>query len=146
MGEAARLLQTRGETVGEGPQPPWGRTAALPMYLSQFSPGGEKRPSSVPGLSYKSTKGRDQEKIVTLKQAYPADCCRVQCAFKVSMSHGSAIHITYRISLRSSSMQEPRDPLLKVVFDFLKVTRTIKGIESSLQRPFPGEKGPVHKR
>ena len=34
------------------------------------------------------------------------------------MSHGSAIHITYRISLRSSSMQEPRDPLLKVVFIF----------------------------
>ena len=32
------------------------------------------------------------------------------------MSHGSAIHIKYRISLRSSSMQEPRDPLLKVVF------------------------------
>ena len=27
----------------------------------------------------------------------------------------SAIHITYRISLRSSSLREPRDPLLKVV-------------------------------
>ena len=30
-----------------------------------------------------------------------------------------AIHITYRISLRSSSMREPRDPLLKV-FNILK--------------------------
>jgi hypothetical protein len=27
----------------------------------------------------------------------------------------SAIHITYRISLRSSSLREPRDPLLKVI-------------------------------
>jgi len=27
-----------------------------------------------------------------------------------------AIHIKYRISLRSSSLQEPRYPLLKVVF------------------------------
>jgi hypothetical protein len=27
-----------------------------------------------------------------------------------------AIHISYRTLLRSSSLQEPRDPLLKVVF------------------------------
>ncbi len=31
------------------------------------------------------------------------------------MTHSFAIRITYRISLRSSSMQEPRHPLLKVV-------------------------------
>ncbi len=31
----------------------------------------------------------------------------------------SAIHITFRISLRSSSLREPRDPLLKVVCFFL---------------------------
>ena len=30
-------------------------------------------------------------------------------------SRNSAIHITYRILLRSSSMPEPRDPLLKVL-------------------------------
>ena len=30
----------------------------------------------------------------------------------------SAIHTTYRISLRSSSLREPRYPLLRVVFDF----------------------------
>ncbi|CAG8500016.1 14345_t:CDS:2 [Funneliformis caledonium] len=29
-----------------------------------------------------------------------------------------AIHITFRISLRSSSMREPRDPLLKVIFHY----------------------------
>jgi hypothetical protein len=31
-------------------------------------------------------------------------------------SLNSAIHITYRISLRSSSLREPRDPLPKVVY------------------------------
>ena len=39
----------------------------------------------------------------------------VQCAFKDSMIPRAAIRITYRISLRSSSMREPRDPLLKVL-------------------------------
>ena len=34
----------------------------------------------------------------------------------------SAIHTTYRILLRSSSLREPRDPLLKVVFIFIIVS------------------------
>ena len=37
------------------------------------------------------------------------------CVQRFDDSRNSAIHITYRISLRSSSLQEPRDPLLKVV-------------------------------
>src|SRR6266487_7091566 len=37
------------------------------------------------------------------------------CVQKFDDSLNSAIHITYRISLRSSSMPEPRDPLLKVL-------------------------------
>jgi hypothetical protein len=43
----------------------------------------------------------------------------VQCAFKDLMTHGLAIRITYRIWLRSSSLQEPRYPLLKVVFNLI---------------------------
>jgi hypothetical protein len=39
-----------------------------------------------------------------------------RCVQRFDDSRNSAIHITYRISLRSSSMREPRDPLLKVVF------------------------------
>jgi hypothetical protein len=50
---------------------------------------------------------------MTLKQVYPPEYQRVQCAFKNSMIHNSAIHNTYRASLRSSSMREPRDSLLK---------------------------------
>ena len=37
------------------------------------------------------------------------------CVQRFDDSLNSAIHTTYRISLRSSSMPEPRDPLLKVV-------------------------------
>ena len=39
------------------------------------------------------------------------------CVQRFDDSLNSAIHITYRISLRSSSMREPRDPLLKVVYN-----------------------------
>ena len=37
------------------------------------------------------------------------------CVQRFDDSHDSAIHTTYRISLRSSSLREPRYPLLKVV-------------------------------
>ena len=37
------------------------------------------------------------------------------CVQRFDDSLRSAIHITYRISLRSSSLREPRDPLSKVV-------------------------------
>ena len=38
------------------------------------------------------------------------------CVQRFDDSRNSAIHTTYRISLRSSSMREPRYPLLRVVF------------------------------
>ena len=40
------------------------------------------------------------------------------CVQRFDDSLNSAIHITYRISLRSSSLREPRDPLSKVVLFF----------------------------
>ncbi|KDQ49124.1 hypothetical protein JAAARDRAFT_143883 [Jaapia argillacea MUCL 33604] len=45
-----------------------------------------------------------------------------RCVQKLDDSLNSAIHISYRISLRSSSMREPRDPLLKVVLNFKRVS------------------------
>ena len=42
------------------------------------------------------------------------------CVQRFDDSLNSAIHITYRISLRSSSMPEPRDPLLKVLIDLFQ--------------------------
>src|SRR3954469_10125765 len=41
------------------------------------------------------------------------------CVQRFDDSLNSAIHTTYRISLRSSSMPEPRDPLLKVVIYYI---------------------------
>jgi hypothetical protein len=42
------------------------------------------------------------------------------CVQRFNGSLDSAIHITYRVSLRSSSMPEPRDPSSKVlIFKFL---------------------------
>jgi hypothetical protein len=38
------------------------------------------------------------------------------CVQRFDGSRNSAIHTTYRISLRSSSLREPRYPLLRVVF------------------------------
>ena len=50
----------------------------------------------------------------TLKQAYSRVGGSAMCVQKLDDSR-SAIRITYRISLRSSSMHEPRYPLPKVV-------------------------------
>jgi hypothetical protein len=41
------------------------------------------------------------------------------CVQSFDDSQGFAIHITYRNSLRSSSMWEPRHPLLKGVVDYI---------------------------
>ena len=40
------------------------------------------------------------------------------CVQRFDGSRNSAIHTTYRISLRSSSIREPRYPLLRVVFGY----------------------------
>ena len=47
------------------------------------------------------------------------------CVQRFDDSRNSAIHITYRISLRSSSMPEPRDPLLKVLTIFIRLRQPI---------------------
>lgn len=49
-----------------------------------------------------------------------------RCVQRFDDSLNSAIHITYRISLRSSSMREPRDPLLKVLLCYNKTTFVTK--------------------
>jgi hypothetical protein len=45
------------------------------------------------------------------------------CVQNLDDSRGPAIRITYRISLRSSSLWEPRHPLLKVVLDLRLIPR-----------------------
>ena len=56
---------------------------------------------------------------MTLEQACPRNTKGAMCVQRFDDSLNSAIHITYRISLRSSSMREPRDPLLKVLIYYI---------------------------
>ena len=56
----------------------------------------------------------------TLKQAcYRENPESAMCVQNLNDSRGLAIRITYRISLRSSSLWEPRHPPLKVVLDYV---------------------------
>ncbi len=60
------------------------------------------------------------------------------CVQRFDDSLNSAIHITYRISLRSSSMPEPRDPLLKVLTVFLLGTQTTLNSQRVQKGPVAG--------
>ena len=58
--------------------------------------------------------------LQTLRQAcFQENPESAMCVQNFDDSRGLAIRITYRISLRSSSLWEPRHPLLKVVNDYL---------------------------
>src|SRR4029434_1173067 len=63
------------------------------------------------------------------------------CVQRFDDSLNSAIHITYRISLRSSSMPEPRDPLLKVLIYLLVYS---EDTYSNRVRGSSGGGGPFH--
>ena len=61
---------------------------------------------------------------LTLRQAcYRENPGSAMCVQNLNDSRGFAIRITYRISLRSSSLWEPRHPLLKVVSKLVFFTR-----------------------
>jgi hypothetical protein len=60
------------------------------------------------------------------------------CVQRFDDSLNSAIHTTYRISLRSSSMPEPRDPLLKVVKIQVPTIRGILLLQRGLDGPSDG--------
>ena len=63
-------------------------------------------------------------KELTLRQACRRRSFGAICVQRFDDSRNSAIHTTYRISLRSSSMREPRYPLLKVVYRWKVDART----------------------
>jgi hypothetical protein len=59
--------------------------------------------------------GGSMELKMTLRQACLPATGGAMCVQRFDDSQCSAIHTTFRASLRSSSMREPRDPLLKVL-------------------------------
>ena len=57
--------------------------------------------------------------LTPMRQACPREGpSGATCVQRLDGSRDSAIHTTYRISLRSSSMREPRYPLPRVIFFF----------------------------
>jgi hypothetical protein len=70
---------------------------------------------------YQQRRGEGVEPILSeaCSQGYPESAICVQ---KLDDSLNSAIRITYRISLRSSSVREPRYPLLRVVQRFVIIS------------------------
>ena len=85
---------------GAGPRP---RCAAFQPARGEARGGHAPRLRVMVGVS------------VTLRQTCPRKTSGAICVQRFDDSRNSAIHTTYRISLRSSSLQEPRYPLLRVV-------------------------------
>ncbi len=81
------------------------------LWFSGDSLGEQERlPGPIPLLVRGLRVWADAETDVLLAEASSAICVQ-----RFDDSRNSAIHITYRISLRSSSVREPRHPLLRVV-------------------------------
>ena len=75
---------------------------------------------SVLFLFFYKKKKKENEIDMILKEAYSRGYPEsATCVQRFDDSLNSAIRITYRISLRSSSSREPRYPLLRVVFYFV---------------------------
>ena len=71
-------------------------------------------------LSQRSNKCWVKERIVDSQTGMLSGIPEsARCVQRFDDSRNSAIHITYRISLRSSSLREPRDPLSKVVVSIM---------------------------
>ena len=67
------------------------------------------------------------------------------CVQRFNNSLNSTIHTTYRISLRSSSIPEPRDPLLKVVINYV-VTNANYYCKRFIVSPKGGRAHPENKK
>ena len=96
------------------------RSSSL-QFGGPASPGGARSetarsgPITVgPGLFTRETGVEDDDDAEADMPS--AETLGAICVQKFDDSHNSAIHTTYRISLRSSSLREPRYPLLRVVF------------------------------
>ena len=83
-------------------------------YLSGPPLGQRRGPNSKPSLRV------DNDARTGMPSGIPEGA---MCVQRFDDSRNSAIRITYRISLRSSSMPEPRDPLLKVLVILISLRR-----------------------
>ena len=79
--------------------------------------GRARRPAPSPAWrAAKHSQGRGARGCADAEADMPsAEASGAICVQRFDGSRNSAIHTTYRISLRSSSIREPRYPLLRVV-------------------------------
>ena len=90
---------------------PIGQRFGWPVVCSAADP---LSPAGRPGPSAPERGGR--EGSTDAEAGMPsAEASGAICVQRLDDSRNSAIHIKYRISLRSSSLREPRYPLLRVV-------------------------------
>src|ERR1700754_2145225 len=81
--------------------------------------------------------------MATLRQACHPVTGGAMCVQRFDDSLIDAVHTTYRILLRSSSMREPRDPLLKVLFSLCPPDRSDTNITPRLYQGHAGGRGPA---
>ena len=93
-----------------------------------------RRPDSTDRIN-SMVRGGEQTLQQACSQEYPGSA---RCVQSFDDSLDSAIRITYRISLRSSSMWEPRHPSLKVVLNFrLSAAQVDAGLRRTLCKEVP---------
>jgi len=85
-------------------------TSTIPATTRTKAKRRRQAPTPHNSPNWSQRKGSD-----TQTDMLQRELCSAICVQRFDDSLGSAIHITYRSSLRSSSMHEPRDPPLKVV-------------------------------
>jgi hypothetical protein len=120
----------RGRARGSPGRVPRGSLHPGPRGTRPLSLGSARRsrragPNSKPGLRV------DNDARTGMPFGIPKGA---MCVQRFDDSRNSAIRITYRISLRSSSMPEPRDPLLKVLIIIACLDVTIQSFRGGYRR------------
>jgi hypothetical protein len=106
-----------------------------PLLTAWLSRHPTRKRARRPHVSRRNHAARRKDILQILKQAYSRGSAICVQRFDDSRK---AIHTTYRISLRSSSLREPRDPLSKVVAFFsdkLTVPGLLPGCAAKPQQP-----------
>ena len=98
-----------------------------PLRFSR--PGDERRDCQFHQPSWEVRVYADAEADMVSAEASTAICVQ-----RFDDSRNSAIHTTYRISLRSSSLREPRYPSLRVVLSCRSSRVKRLGLRSSIRR------------
>ena len=124
LGRAARLALQRSSDEADYHVARGGDVRALPFSRLALTARGPDPRSRLGGGVVRGA--------VTLRQTCPRK--GAICVQRFDDSRNSAIHTTYRISLRSSSLQEPRYPLLRVVLWFRASVR--RRLAQKLQSQF----------